>query len=96
MATTVTAGTDHTLTATLTDANGDAVTGAIGTVTVETVWGRGIGGIDWPEDLTDENDGTYTYTLPGSALRGGYHYQVTASFTDPGAAEAKLTLICTH
>lgn len=95
MAKTVTAGTDYTITATLTDANGDAVTGASGTVKVETVWGRGIGGVQWPVDLDDEGDGTYTYTVPGAILRGGHHYRVTASFTDPGAAQATITLICT-
>lgn len=95
MAQTVTAGTDYTITATLTDANGDAVTGATGTVEVETLWGRGIGGIDWPEDLTGQGDGTYTYTLSGSALKAPHYYRVTASFTDPGAAQATMTLICT-
>ena len=94
MATTVTAGTDYTITATLTDSDGDPVTGATGTVEMKNEWNRFVAGVDWPESLSDQADGTYTYTLAGSLLKARRHYHVTAKFTDPGNAQAMLTLIC--
>lgn len=94
MAQVVNAGTDYTITATLKDSDDAPVTGGTGTVTVKTPWGRQLGGVSWPQSLADQGDGTYTYTLPGSLTRPRHHYRVTAKFTDPGEAQATLTLIC--
>jgi len=53
----------HTLTVTLTDSSGVAVTGAVVTVTVVDQAGTQVAGQAWPLTLTDAGAGKYTGTI---------------------------------
>ena len=85
---------DNTLTATLTDAAGDAVTGGTGTVTVVDSDGTVV---DGPDALVEPSpaDGTYTYAVPYNLMTKGDSYVARVTFTAPGNRYAEITIHCT-
>ena len=68
-----------TLTATLTNESGVAVTGATLTVTIARS-GKALTGVAWPVTMTEAGGGAYTYTVPATllALNATYVAQITA------------------
>ncbi|HKI82164.1 MAG TPA: hypothetical protein VKA04_10995 [Pseudodesulfovibrio sp.] len=70
-----------TLTATVTDSNGTALTGGTVTLTIVDATGAEVAGDTWPATMTDQSDGTYTYTIASDLLSENQKYlaQITAS-----------------
>jgi hypothetical protein len=68
-----------TMTATLTNESGIAVTGATVTLTLQYA-GADVAGVAWPVTMTDASAGAYTYTVPATILTAGRTYlaKVTA------------------
>ena len=82
-----------TLTATLTDVDDAAVTGATVTVTI-TQNGTAVTGETWPASMVDEEDGTYTYIVASDLLpKSGTRYIAAISATKAGVdAYAELPI----
>ena len=74
-----------TLTATLTDSSGVAVTGATLALTIKRV-GAAIAGETWPVSMTDAGLGTYTYTVADDLLDRGRTYTACILATKAGVS----------
>lgn len=81
----------NVLTATLTDANGDPVTGATVTVTISEADGTVL---EDAASMNDEDDGTYTYTIAWNLLTtpGGTYFAAVKAVSGGNTRSARIKI----